>query len=64
MVQAIKELVRPIVTVLFAVASVYFTAVKIMPIEAFLILATAAIVWWYKDREAEKIRKENEKLQK
>lgn len=54
MLEFIRSLVRPVVTVLFAVASVYFTAIKIMPVEAFLILATAAIVWWYKDRSEQK----------
>ncbi len=57
MIEIIKELVRPFVTVLFAVAFVYFTAIKIVPIEAWIALASVAIVWWYKDREAEKVRK-------
>jgi len=61
MVETVKALVRPCVTGLFAVAFVYFTAIKIVPIEGFVALASIAIVWWYKDREAEKIRKANEK---
>lgn len=61
MVKTIKELVRPFVTGLFAVSFVYFTAIKIVPVEGFVALASVAIVWWYKDREAEKIRKAAEK---
>ena len=60
MIEAIKALVRPFVTALFAIAFVYFTAIKIGPIEGFVALASIAIVWWYKDREAEKVRKANE----
>lgn len=53
----VKCLVRPAVTVLFAGAVVYFTGLKILPIEGFLIIATAAIVWWYRDRSKEKDQK-------
>ena len=63
MIEAIKGLVRPFVTGLFAVAVVYFTAIKIVPIEGFIALASVAITWWYKDREAEKVRKASEKPQ-
>lgn len=63
MIEAIKALVRPFVTALFAVSFVYFTAIKIVPIEGFVALASIAIVWWYKDREAEKVRKASEKSQ-
>lgn len=61
MIETIKGLVRPFVTGLFAVSFVYFTAIKIVPIEGFVALASVAIVWWYKDREAEKVRKAAEK---
>ena len=60
MIDKIIELVRPFVTVLFAVSLVYFVAVKILPIEVFVPIASVAIVWWYKDREAAKMRKELE----
>lgn len=62
MVDLIVELVRPFVTVLFSVALVYFVAIKILPIEVFVPIASVAIVWWYKDREAAKMRKELENL--
>lgn len=58
MVEMIIELVRPFVTVLFAVSLVYFVAIKILPIEVFVPIASIAIVWWYKDREAAKLRKQ------
>ncbi len=57
MIELIIKLVRPFVTVLFAVSLVYFVAVKILPIEVFVPIASIAIVWWYKDHEAEKMRK-------
>ncbi len=60
MVDTIIKLVRPFVTGLFAVSLVYFVAVKILPIEVFVPIASVAIVWWYKDREAAKVRKELE----
>ena len=59
MVDIIIKIVRPFVTVLFAVALVWFAAIKILPIEVFVPIASIAIVWWYKDREAEKLRKAN-----
>jgi len=43
MIEAIKGLARPFVTGLFAVALVYFTAIKIVPIEGFIALASVAI---------------------
>lgn len=61
LVEAIKCLVRPFITGLFAVAFVYFTAIKIIPVEAFVALAGVPIVWWFKDREAAKMRKALEK---
>jgi len=57
MVEKIRSLVRPVVTILLVIAVIYFTGLKIMPIEAFIIIATAAIVWWYKDRSEEKEKK-------
>ena len=48
----LKSLVRPVVTLTLAGAVIYFTAVKVIPADAFLVIATAAIVWWYKDRSA------------
>lgn len=50
----LKSIVRPFVTVLLAVAVVYFTGTKIIAADAFLVIATAAIVWWYKDRSENK----------
>lgn len=61
MVDKVIKLVRPCITGLFAGAVVYFTAVKILPVEVFEVIAVAAIIWWYKDREAAKARKVNDK---
>ena len=62
MIDKIIELVRPTVTWMFAGAIVYYTGVGVIKPEVFVAIATAAIVWWYKDREAEKARKALEKL--
>ncbi len=59
MIEAIRSLVRPVVTVLFAIAVVYFTATKILTAEFFVAIASAAIVWWYKDRSDKKSNNEN-----
>ena len=61
MIEKIIQIVRPSVTWLFAGAIVYFAAIKILPIDVFVPIAAVAIVWWYKDREAEKQRKATEK---
>ena len=61
MIEGVIKLVRPIVTILFAVSIIYFTGIKIVPVEAFVVIATGAIIWWYKDHEAEKVRKELER---
>ena len=62
MIDKIIEVVRPSVTWLFAGALVYFTAIQLVKPDVFVPIAAAAIVWWYKDREAEKIRKASEKV--
>lgn len=50
----IKCLVRPVVSVIFAVAFVAFTAAGMIPIQVFISLAITTIVWWYKSRDKEK----------
>jgi len=62
MVDMIIKLVRPSVTGLMAGALVYFTGIGLIKPEVFVPIASIAIVWWYKDREAEKARKALEKL--
>ena len=61
MIDKIIQTVRPSVTWLFAGAIVYFTAIKLITADVFVPLAAVAIVWWYKDREAEKQREAIEK---
>lgn len=61
MIDTIIKIVRPSVTWLFAGAIVYFTAIQLIKPDVFVPIAAVAIVWWYKDREAEKIRKATEK---
>jgi len=61
MIDKIIKVVRPSVTWLFAGALVYFTAIGLIKADVFVPIAAVAVVWWYKDREAEKIRKAAEK---
>ena len=61
MIDKIIEIVRPSVTWLFAGALVYYTGIGLIKPEIFVPIASIAIVWWYKDREAAKLRKELEK---
>ena len=60
MIEKIIKIVRPTVTWLFAGALVYFTAIKVITADVFVPIASIAIVWWYKDREAAKARKASE----
>ncbi|GAJ14585.1 unnamed protein product [marine sediment metagenome] len=62
MVDKVIELVRPCVTGLMVGALVYFTGIGLIKPEIFVPIASIAIVWWYKDREAAKLRKELEKV--
>jgi len=62
MIDKIIEIVRPSVTWLFAGAIVYYTGIGLIQPEIFVPIASIAIVWWYKDREAAKMRKELEKM--
>ena len=62
MIDKIIKMVRPTVTWLFAGALVCFTSVGLIKPEVFVPIAAAAIVWWYKDREAAKARKALEAL--
>lgn len=61
MVDNIIKLVRPCVTGLFAGSLVYYTGIGLIKPEIFVPIASIAIVWWYKDREAAKARKALEK---
>ncbi|GAF98021.1 unnamed protein product [marine sediment metagenome] len=62
MVDNVIKLVRPCVTGLLTGALVYFTGIGLIKPEVFVPIASIAIVWWYKDREAAKARKALEKL--
>ena len=49
-----KELVRPALSIMFGVALIVFTAVGLLPVQAFASIATTAILWWFKNRDKEK----------
>ncbi len=49
-IENIRALVRPLVTVLFASAFVALTFKGMIPPEAFITVASAAIAWWFKER--------------
>jgi len=49
-----KGLVRPAISLIFAVGLTVFTAVGMIPIQVFVSIATTTIIWWYKNRDKEK----------
>ena len=53
----LKEVARPILSLMFGVAIIVLTARGLVPVEAFVAVATASIIWWFKSRDEEKLRK-------
>ena len=49
-----KENTRPGLSWAFGVAVIVFTGMGKIPIEAFITIATATIIWWFKSRDQEK----------
>jgi len=52
----LKGLTRPILSWIFGVAFCVFTGMRIVPPEAFVGVATACIIWWFKSRDEEKLQ--------
>ena len=50
----LKELTRPVLSWMFGLAFCIFTGMRIIPAEAFVGVATACIIWWFKSRDEEK----------
>lgn len=50
-VEVCRASVRPILTLLFGGAFIYFTATGIVPREAFVATATAVVIWWFRSRD-------------
>ena len=52
--EKIKELTRPILSWIFAIAFCVFTGMRIIPPEAFIAAASAIIMYWFSERSKEK----------
>lgn len=52
-----KENTRPGLSWAFGIAFIVLTGMGKIPIEAFIGIATATIIWWFKSRDEEKISK-------
>ena len=52
--KSFKENTRPGLSWTFGIAFIVFTGMGKIPIEAFIGIATATIIWWYKSRDEEK----------
>lgn len=50
----IKCLMRPAISLIFAIGLTVFTAGGMIPIQVYVSIAITAILWWYKDRNKEK----------
>jgi len=50
----VKELVRPILAIIFSVAFCIFTGMGMIPIEAFIATASMIIVYYFGERAKEK----------
>ena len=53
-VQAVRDLTRPVVTLGFASSFIYLTATKTIPADAFVATAAVVILWWFKSKSDEK----------
>jgi hypothetical protein len=52
-----KEKTASILGIMFGAAIIAFTILKIVPVEVFCSVATGAIVWFFKEREVQRLRK-------
>jgi hypothetical protein len=59
-----KELGALIIGILFAIAFAVFTATGKIPVEAFVSVATGAIVWFFKDIETRRLLRELKEVMK
>ncbi len=50
----IKEITRPILSWMFGAAIIVLTAKGIIPVPAFVAVASVTITWWFKSRDEEK----------
>jgi hypothetical protein len=48
-----KEKTACIIGLMFSIAIIVFTGMKIIPVEVFCSLAAGAIVWFFKEKEKE-----------
>ena len=51
-----KEWPASIIGIMFAVALIVFTAMRIIPVEVFCSVATGAIVWFFKEKEIQRLQ--------
>lgn len=48
-----KEWTASVIGIMFALALIIFTGMEILPIEVFCSVSAGAIVWFFKEKEAE-----------
>ena len=53
-----KETIAAIIAVIFTVSLCLFTGIGMVPVEVFCSLATGAIVFWFKNDETTKLKKQ------
>ena len=54
MIETIRSLVRPVVTVAIVAALIYGFVTKLVSVEVFMVPAILIIKWWFEDRKEER----------
>ncbi len=54
MIEAIRSLVRPVVTVAIVAALIYGFVTKLVSVEVFMVPAILIVKWWFEDRKEKK----------
>ena len=54
MIDKVKSIIRPLISLIFAISMVIGTFKGLLPVEGLIGLATMAITFWFKSRDEEK----------
>lgn len=58
----LKNNVRELISAMFAAAFITFTGMQIIPIEAFVGVAVAVVMWYFEEKSKDRLREELKQL--